>query len=52
MGMFTRALAYMLAHGADGLAQASRDAVLSANICAREAARHDDGALWRPALHA
>ncbi len=31
MGMFTRALAYMLAHGADGLAQASRDAVLSAN---------------------
>ncbi|MFO1104197.1 MAG: aminomethyl-transferring glycine dehydrogenase subunit GcvPB [Methylocystis sp.] len=31
MGMFVRALAYMLAHGADGLAQASKDAVLSAN---------------------
>ena len=31
MGMFTRALSYMLAHGADGVAQASRDAVLSAN---------------------
>jgi glycine dehydrogenase subunit 2 len=31
MGMFVRALAYMLSHGADGLAQASRDAVLSAN---------------------
>jgi glycine dehydrogenase subunit 2 len=31
MGMFTRALAYMLSHGSDGLAQASRDAVLSAN---------------------
>jgi len=31
MGMFTRALAYILSHGADGLAQASRDAVLSAN---------------------
>ena len=31
MGMFVRALAYMLAHGCDGLAQASRDAVLSAN---------------------
>ncbi|MBI5013183.1 MAG: aminomethyl-transferring glycine dehydrogenase subunit GcvPB, partial [Methylocystis sp.] len=31
MGMFVRALAYMLAHGADGLAQASTDAVLSAN---------------------
>ncbi len=31
MGMFVRALAYMLAHGAEGLAQASKDAVLSAN---------------------
>jgi glycine dehydrogenase subunit 2 len=31
MGMFVRALSYMLSHGADGLAQASRDAVLSAN---------------------
>jgi len=29
--MFTRALAYMFSHGADGLRQASRDAVLSAN---------------------
>ncbi len=31
MGMFVRALAYMLSHGGDGLAQASYDAVLSAN---------------------
>ncbi len=31
MGMFVRALAYMLSHGADGLAQASQDAVLAAN---------------------
>jgi len=31
MGMFTRAMAYMLSHGADGLAQASGDAVLNAN---------------------
>jgi glycine dehydrogenase subunit 2 len=31
MGMFTRAMAYMLSHGADGLAQAAGDAVLSAN---------------------
>jgi glycine dehydrogenase subunit 2 len=31
MGMFVRALAYMLSHGADGLAQVSGDAVLSAN---------------------
>lgn len=31
MGMFTRALTYMLSHGADGLAQAAKDAVLNAN---------------------
>ena len=31
MGMFVRALAYMLSHGADGLRQASEDAVLGAN---------------------
>src|SRR5215831_1317663 len=31
MGMFVRALAYMLSHGADGMRQASEDAVLSAN---------------------
>ena len=31
MGMFTRALAYMMSHGIDGLKQASEDAVLSAN---------------------
>ncbi|MBB5752034.1 aminomethyl-transferring glycine dehydrogenase subunit GcvPB [Prosthecomicrobium pneumaticum] len=31
MGMYVRALAYMLSHGADGLKQASEDAVLNAN---------------------
>ncbi len=31
MGMFVRALTYMASHGADGLRQASEDAVLSAN---------------------
>ncbi len=31
MGMFIRALSYMLSHGSDGLRQASEDAVLSAN---------------------
>jgi len=31
MGMFVRAYAYMLAHGADGMRQASEDAVLNAN---------------------
>jgi glycine dehydrogenase subunit 2 len=31
MGMFVRTLAYMLSHGADGMRQASEDAVLNAN---------------------
>lgn len=31
MGMFVRALAWMLSHGADGMRQASEDAVLAAN---------------------
>ena len=31
MGMYVRALAYMLSHGADGMKQASEDAVLNAN---------------------
>jgi glycine dehydrogenase subunit 2 len=31
MGMFVRALSYMLAHGSDGMRQASEDAVLNAN---------------------
>jgi len=35
MGMFTRALAYILSHGNDGLRQASGDAVLSANYILR-----------------
>ena len=31
MGMFVRAFSYMLSHGADGMRQASEDAVLNAN---------------------
>jgi glycine dehydrogenase subunit 2 len=31
MGMFTRALSYMMSHGADGLRQVAEDAVLNAN---------------------
>jgi len=31
MGMFVRALSYMLSHGSDGMRQASEDAVLNAN---------------------
>ena len=35
MGMFTRALAYLLSHGADGLRQVAGDAVLNANYVLR-----------------
>ena len=35
MGMFTRAAAYMLSHGADGLRQVAEDAVLNANYVLR-----------------
>ena len=35
MGMFTRALAYILSHGSDGLRQVSGDAVLNANYILR-----------------
>ena len=36
MGMFTRALAYILSHGADGLRQVAEDAVLNANYVLRQ----------------
>lgn len=35
MGMYSRALAYILSHGADGLRQVSGDAVLNANYALR-----------------
>ncbi|BBD00449.1 MULTISPECIES: aminomethyl-transferring glycine dehydrogenase subunit GcvPB [Sphingobium] len=35
MGMFTRALTYILSHGADGLRQVANDAVLNANYILR-----------------
>ncbi|MBL0022215.1 MAG: aminomethyl-transferring glycine dehydrogenase subunit GcvPB [Sphingomonadales bacterium] len=35
MGMFTRALAYIMSHGADGLKQVAEDAVLNANYVLR-----------------
>jgi glycine dehydrogenase subunit 2 len=38
MGMFTRALAYILSHGADGLKQVAEDAVLNANYLLRSLA--------------
>jgi glycine dehydrogenase subunit 2 len=36
MGMFTRAMAYILSHGADGLRQVAEDAVLNANYVLRQ----------------
>ena len=35
MGMFTRALSYIMSHGADGLRQVAEDAVLNANYLLR-----------------
>src|ERR1700751_4453827 len=35
LGMFTRALTYILSHGADGLRQVAEDAVLNANYILR-----------------
>ncbi|MEE9434844.1 MAG: aminomethyl-transferring glycine dehydrogenase subunit GcvPB [Sphingorhabdus sp.] len=35
MGMYTRALAYVMSHGADGLKQVAEDAVLNANYLLR-----------------
>ncbi|ANU06643.1 aminomethyl-transferring glycine dehydrogenase subunit GcvPB [Paraurantiacibacter namhicola] len=36
MGMFTRALTYILSHGSDGLRQVAEDAVLNANYVLRQ----------------
>ncbi len=52
MGMFVRALAYMLSHGSDGMRQASEDAVLNANYVRASPRRPDVAALRQPALHA
>ena len=39
-GMYTRALTYMMSHGADGLRQASEDAVLNANYLRASLSEH------------
>jgi glycine dehydrogenase subunit 2 len=48
MGMFTRALTYILSHGADGLKQVAEDAVLNANYILRRL----EGTLDAPFAHA
>jgi glycine dehydrogenase subunit 2 len=52
MGMFVRALAFILSHGADGLKQAAEDAVLSANyirVCLKDLMSSPYGE--RPCMH-
>jgi glycine dehydrogenase subunit 2 len=51
MGMFVRALAYMLSHGGDGLAQASGDAVLGANYVMASLADVMSPAFPGPCMH-
>ena len=53
MGMYTRALTYMLSHGADGLKQVSEDAVLNANYILRsmEDILHAPYAASGPCMH-
>jgi glycine dehydrogenase subunit 2 len=52
MGMFVRALTYMMSHGADGMRQASEDAVLNANYVKAELADVMTVAYpERPAMH-
>jgi len=53
MGMFTRALSYILSHGADGLAQVAEDSVLNANYILRSLEDVLDApfAHWGPCMH-
>jgi glycine dehydrogenase subunit 2 len=53
MGMFTRALTYILSHGADGLKQVAEDAVLNANYILRsmEDLLHAPFAASGPCMH-
>ena len=53
MGMFTRALTYILSHGADGLKQVAEDAVLNANYVLRslEDVLHAPFAASGPCMH-
>jgi glycine dehydrogenase subunit 2 len=51
MGMFIRALAYMMSHGADGLRQVAEDAVLGANYVKARLATVLDPAFDGPCMH-
>ena len=51
MGMFVRALAYMMSHGSDGLRQASSDAVLNANYLLASLSKELSLAYDGPCMH-
>ncbi len=55
MGMFVRALSYMMSHGADGLRQVAEDAVLNANYLRVRLSQSTGGALSQsypgPCMH-
>ncbi len=52
MGMFTRALTYMLSHGSDGLRQVAEDAVLNANYLLARLRPHFSAPFGdRPCMH-
>ena len=51
MGMFVRALAFMMSHGADGLRQAAEDAVLNANYVQARLSQVMTPAFAGPCMH-
>jgi glycine dehydrogenase subunit 2 len=51
MGMFVRALTYMLSHGGDGIRQAAEDAVLSANYVLARCSAEMTPAFEGPCMH-
>jgi len=51
MGMFVRALSYMMSHGSDGLRQVASDAVLNANYILAELGKDMSPAFPGPCMH-
>ncbi len=51
MGMFTRALSYMMSHGKDGLKQVAEDAVLNANYIQAFLKNNMTSAFESPCMH-
>jgi glycine dehydrogenase subunit 2 len=51
MGMFVRAMAYMMSHGSDGLRQVASDAVLNANYILAELSQDLTASFPGPCMH-